>query len=422
MDPVVGKGKLAMTSVVFAGLLFAAPQLALAEGAGSTTSDCIVTAQEETAQATSAFPIAITSTATTATVSEAKAETASASQPETSDGTEEQAVASSDKEATKETAAPAQDQAASTVEEKAATAPEAAATAAAIAADAASADSLAASKEEPATVASTDGQVASANADAGRALPKSVAHVGSQGTSYESLSEAVAASKDGDTVYIDSDISDFSSKIEVAGKSITVDGQGHILSRVKAVDEDGSYDEKNSYAGGIFLVDEGAGLLLKNITLDGGASKWVLNLDGRYVMADESDMMSTEPLIESKGALSLDGVTVQNLAGSDPSSAFEYKWSTAGGAYAVRSRGGSLAIENSNFGHVWHKGHGGAAVSVSGGVPISVKDSNFHDLACDWETGVALGWDGFGGPALFIGTNGNDDGMKPTISGCSSLC
>ncbi len=415
MDPVVGKGKLAVTSVVFAGLLFAAPQLALAEGADSTTSDCIATTQEDTAQATFAAPIAITSTATPVTVSETKTELASASQPETQAETDKQAATSSDEEAAKETAAPAQDQAATTVEEKAA-APAATDTVA-TATDAPAAESPAASQEEAAASASKDDKAATASAK--RAPMKSVAHVGTQGTSYESLSDAVAASKDGDTVYVDSDISDFSSKIEISGKSITVDGQGHVLSRVKALDENGNYDEKNSYAGGIFLVDEGAGLLLKNITLDGGASKWVLNLDGRYVIADASDMMSTEPLIESKGALSLEGVTVQNVAGSDPSSAFEYKWSTAGAAYGVRSRGGSVAIDNSNFEHVWHKGHGGAAASVSGGVPISVKNSNFHDLACDWKTGQAVGWDGFGGPALFIGTDGNDDGMKPTISGCS---
>lgn len=175
---------------------------------------------------------------------------------------------------------------------------------------------------------------------------------------------------------------------------------------------DGSFDADKSYRGSIFSISKDGGLALRDILLDGGASKWLLDFDNQYVVPDASDTISVDPLVVSDGSLTLRGVTMKNVAGTNDHD----KWSGASGALMVRSNGGSLDVENSTFDHCWNKGYQGAAISVGGGVPLAITGSKFHDLANDWAQGSAAGWDGFGGPAVFIGSNGKDHGLKPSIT------
>ena len=239
-----------------------------------------------------------------------------------------------------------------------------------------------------------------------------VAHIGKEASSYNSINDAVAAAKSGETVYVDRDINDIDGCISISGKTITLDGQGHCISRKKILKADGSFDADNSYQGSIFSIAKDGGLTLKDVLVDGGAPKWQLEFDNQYVIPDTSDATSAAPLIESDGTLTLNGVSIKNVAGMNNHD----KWSGNSGALMVRSNGGSLDIENSTFDHCWNKGYQGAAVSVAGGVPLSIKGSKFYDLANDWAEGKAVGWDGFGAPAVFIGSNGRDHGLKPSIS------
>ena len=88
---------------------------------------------------------------------------------------------------------------------------------------------------------------------------------GSRGCPYASLKKAVDAADNGDTIYLNSDI-EASTLALVTAKTITIDGNGHTVSR--AANFAPANDSRGGYNPAMIEVGSGSNLTLYNITLD----------------------------------------------------------------------------------------------------------------------------------------------------------
>lgn len=186
--------------------------------------------------------------------------------------------------------------------------------------------------------------------------------------SYSSLSDAINACFDGQTVTLLGDIKDLSQRIVIAGKSIVIDGAGHKLERSKG------------YAGEFFNVEKGAGLTLRNIILDGGGDGWYID----YANGDIRDKVggiSRVPIAKGTASVNSTGRMITNQGNLIlDKSVLENAYSTkVGGVLVYSATGSKLCIVG---GTVLRNSYSDdAPVLVGGGCNFLVDGATFNGLA-----------------------------------------
>ena len=350
-----------VASAAIAAALFSAPCVAFA-GTNPVTEPTAVAATQaaaSSAPATSASTeqassnTSATDAAAGASTSEEKATAVATSttQTETPSATSEPAAAS-EPEAPAEKAAASD--AASSAEKSAAS-------------DAASTTEQAASTDAVAA----DRQVATAQRESSPATTQAKYVAESGSTSYESLEDALAACADKGTVSLLGDIDNISKAIDIAGKAVTIDGKGHVISRAAG------------YTGSIFTVASDGSLELEDVVIDGGASGWQLDWDnasgpGWYVdvpiIKGENDVVSTAPLVEVAGKLSTHDTTLQNAYTESNIGGILVH----GGTSSVLELGqGSVFKHAASAGNVWNWVDG--AVRAEAGSSVTIDGATFTD-------------------------------------------
>lgn len=227
------------------------------------------------------------------------------------------------------------------------------------------------------------------------------ARVGDAG--YATLAKAFSAAADGQTITLQRDVSDLAEAITVSGKSVTLDGRGHKISR--GVGADGK-----QYTGSVFVVEAGAGLTIQDVTIDGGAPGWYLDWDNPSskdpypsyyvnipIVPGDGDVLGTAPLVVSSGDLTIEKSTFKDAIA-------ERTNGTTGdfinGAF-VRADAGSMQIKaGSVFQHgttriykdgwngAWTEFNGGGAVFIGRGVWASIDGATFEGNASGSEGGA----------------------------------
>ncbi len=179
-------------------------------------------------------------------------------------------------------------------------------------------------------------------------------------TQVSSFSALKSAIESGETEIELSASFDFNGLISVPeNKTITIDGKDKTLTR------------SNSYAGSFLSIPSSSNLTIKNLTEDGLASHWTLNVDGRYAVGNNymympmdlnGDALATNQLIINNG-----GLIIQN-------SKFKNNASSVSGSVIYNY--GTLNILSSHFEKNYSSFYGGVSYSLSGST-VKVSDSYF---------------------------------------------
>lgn len=342
--------KAAVTSVVFAGLLFAAPQLAIAEE---------VPASQQAASVSSGQP-AVTEMAApdqTENSGSAEAQTALANdsgkqEKGSEDEAQKAAEGTAEHDGAKEAAAPSES----------GKAVEAAGTSQSQSADAASEKASSAVPQNAAAV------TASSTATSTAASPSAEKAEAAPITSYSSLADAIAASTDGQTLTLAGDIDDLSGHLTISGKSIVIDGGGHAIRRA------------SGYTGEFFNVEKGGALTLRDVILEGGGAGWYVDYDhGNIkdttggissvpVSQGTAQVNSTGSMVTNRGTLVLDKATLKDAYSTKVSGVLVYS-----------APGSKLEIDG---GSVLQDAYSpDAPVLVDGGCDFAVDGATFDKLA-----------------------------------------
>ena len=164
---------------------------------------------------------------------------------------------------------------------------------------------------------------------------------------------------------------------------VEIQGNGHSLTR------------ESGFKNSLFSITAGKSLTIKSMTIDSGASGWVMDLENRYytqadnkgyvripTINDPQDILSTASLIVNKGTLNMDSVTLQNgrctVSGcainsngsiNSKDTIIQHFGSTkSGGAFYVN--GGEVTLDHTSV--IGNVGGAGVVTSVSaGGMYIS---------------------------------------------------
>lgn len=177
------------------------------------------------------------------------------------------------------------------------------------------------------------------------------------------------------------------------GREVVMEGESHELSR------------NGSYTGSYFHVEQGASLVLKNVTLDGGAPEWSMNYDGQIpynkvyinvpVIYGETEICADAPLIKNEGELTMESCTLQNARAATAGSAVE--------------QAGKLTAVNCIFQHNLSDKTNvmGGAVCLKTGSVTEFRATSFLN-----NTAGILGGFSYGGA---IAATGSGTGTKLTI-------
>ena len=178
---------------------------------------------------------------------------------------------------------------------------------------------------------------------------------------YYDLQMAIDAAEDGDTVVLLADI-ELNKKYTVAGKSITLDGDGHTITRGKIAN--GTW-----YVGNLFTVNAGAGLTLDGDLIIDGGNEWVLDETSYYealrqansthygayafVTAEEGAPVANARMFIVSGNLVINNVTIQNHMG--------------GGVAHLNAANASMTLNDGALvKHCAHNNNGTLALMVAG--------------------------------------------------------
>ena len=127
-------------------------------------------------------------------------------------------------------------------------------------------------------------------------------------SSFKEFGNAINAEGNEIEISLNADF-EFDSKISIQDKKVTIEGNGHTISR------------NSNYLEGLFTISEGATLTLNNLIIDGKSSDWKLDFDnqayaGRYmrvpVILGENIISATESMIVNNGTLNMLKCEVKN--------------------------------------------------------------------------------------------------------------
>ena len=131
-------------------------------------------------------------------------------------------------------------------------------------------------------------------------------------SNFEELEKEIAKEGEKIDISLNSDF-EFTSKIDISNKEVSINGNGHTISRNK------------DYTEGLFSISEDAILTLNNLNIDGKSSDWFLDFDnqeyvGQYmrvpVTVGDTVISATESLITNKGNLSIIKSEIKNNVSS----------------------------------------------------------------------------------------------------------
>ena len=136
-----------------------------------------------------------------------------------------------------------------------------------------------------------------------------------------------------------------------------------------------------NFSGTLFSVDSDGDLLIRNLTIDGGAPNWKMDIENgannssgyfraKLINGDE-DITEATPLVKNEGVLTVDNSTFRNIR--------NHATSTSNSGGAIRNNAGSTTISNTHFNHCSSYRDGGA-INATGGT-VTVTDSHFIDNA-----------------------------------------
>ncbi len=251
---------------------------------------------------------------------------------------------------------------------------------------------------------------------------------GVKSATFDDFQSAIVSASDGDTIKLTRNMT-ITEGATIMGKNITIDGGNFTI-------------DKSSWANTVFAVADNATLNINNLTIDGKATGWDVDFDAvtftngsipLKANSVDNDPVSLYPAITTSGKLNADNLTIENI------------YSTTSAGIGITMTKGELDIQNSKFIHNQSMGGGailiGATILESeleeyhvthvdftntnfinnysnsdsgngGAIYINaVKEVNFED--CTFNTNVANGNTGYGG-AIFVSRAGKGSGYNST--------
>ena len=247
-------------------------------------------------------------------------------------------------------------------------------------------------------------------------------------SAFDDFQSAIVSASNGDTIKLTRNMT-ITEGATIIGKNITIDGGNFTL-------------DKSSWANTVFAVADNASLNINNLIIDGKATGWEVDFDAvtftngsipLKANSADNDPVSLYPAITTSGKLYANNLTIENI------------YSTTNAGIGITMTKGELDIQNSEFIHNQSKGGGailiGATILESeleeyhvtqvnfahtnftnnysnsnygngGAIYINaVKEVNFED--CTFNTNVANGNYGYGG-AIFVSRAGSGGGYNST--------
>lgn len=245
---------------------------------------------------------------------------------------------------------------------------------------------------------------------------------------FDDFQSAIVSASNGDTIKLTRNMA-ITEGATIMGKNITIDGGNFTI-------------DKSLWANTVFAVADNASLNINNLIIDGKATGWEVDFDAvtftngsipLKANSADNDPVSFYPAITTSGKLYANNLTVENI------------YSTTNAGIGITMTKGELDIQNSEFIHNQSKGGGailiGATILESeleeyhvaqvnfahtnfinnysnsnngngGAVYINaVKEVDFED--CTFNTNVANGSYGYGG-AIFVSRAGSGGGYNST--------
>lgn len=245
---------------------------------------------------------------------------------------------------------------------------------------------------------------------------------------FDDFQSAIVSASNGDTIKLTRNMA-ITEGATIMGKNITIDGGNFTI-------------DKSLWANTVFAVADNASLNINNLIIDGKATGWEVDFDAvtftngsipLKANSADNDPVSFYPAITTSGKLYANNLTIENI------------YSTTNAGIGITMTKGELDIQNSEFIHNQSKGGGailiGATILESeleeyhvaqvnfahtnfinnysnsnngngGAVYINaVKEVDFED--CTFNTNVANGSYGYGG-AIFVSRAGSGGGYNST--------
>ena len=210
-------------------------------------------------------------------------------------------------------------------------------------------------------------------------------------TTFKELTDAIASEAESLEISLGANF-EFDSKIEIKNKEITIEGNGHTITR------------NENFKLGLFDIDENSKLNLNNVIIDGNASDWVLDMEnqayvGKYVrvpvIVGENDVQASESLIKNKGELNIYKTEIKNVM------------STVSGNVIYNYK--DLNIEESIFtkNYANNKSIYGNVVYSGAGTNVKVTNSRFIENVLGNNSGPSSGscFFAINAESLYIGNN-----------------
>lgn len=247
-------------------------------------------------------------------------------------------------------------------------------------------------------------------------------------SAFDDFQSAIVSASNGDTIKLTRNMA-ITEGATIMGKNITIDGGNFTI-------------DKSLWANTVFAVADNASLNINNLIIDGKATGWEVDFDAvtftngsipLKANSADNDPVSFYPAITTSGKLYANNLTIENI------------YSTTNAGIGITMTKGELDIQNSEFIHNQSKGGGailiGATILESeleeyhvaqvnfahtnfinnysnsnngngGAVYINaVKEVDFED--CTFNTNVANGSYGYGG-AIFVSRAGSGGGYNST--------
>lgn len=247
-------------------------------------------------------------------------------------------------------------------------------------------------------------------------------------SAFDDFQSAIVSASNGDTIKLTRNMA-ITEGATIMGKNITIDGGNFTI-------------DKSLWANTAFAVADNASLNINNLVIDGKATGWEVDFDAvtftngsipLKANSADNDPVSLYPAITTSGKLYANNLTIENI------------YSTTNAGIGITMTKGELNIQNSEFIHNQSKGGGailiGATILESeleeyhvtqvnfahtnftnnysnsnygngGAIYINaVKEVNFED--CTFNTNVANGNYGYGG-AIFVSRAGSGGGYNST--------